>query len=305
MLRNRRRCKRVRVFNYHGVIETFSDQRLERNFHLLSAFRDHVRFFQNQRVIGLPELAGLLQQPEAELGEAVVITFDDGYRNNLLAAEILCEARLPWALFVSTGCLEPDSCFWPVELSLLLLQGHAQAIDVFDEHWELGTRTDRETAFQKIRVKLKRLPQALRMSTVDEIRRQFHPGEIARLLTSFPSMKMLSWDEVRQLDNVEIGSHGQYHEIHHEQQPAEVRRREMITSKAAIEGKLNRPCPYFAFPNGDYLPSSATEVTDAGYRLAFSTRPGAVERSGPQVVIPRFQPGSDLADLANTFYWGA
>src|SRR5258708_23661244 len=142
--------KGVRVFCYHGVVERRTD-RVERNLHLLSDFREHVRFLRRFRVLSLAELVPELSATVNEHKPAAVITFDDGYANNLIAAEILAACRLPWSVFVSTGAVGRENSIWTVELSLLLLHGEAERIEVFDNWWPLTCRYEREEAFQSIR----------------------------------------------------------------------------------------------------------------------------------------------------------
>src|SRR5262249_17289486 len=156
-------------------------------------------------------------------------TFDDGFRNNLLAAEILDAFRLPWTVFVATGAVGRQNAIWTVELSLLLLQGAAKQIEVFEKGWPLGSQDERDEAFQSIRFPLKAMPANLRSQTMNRIREQFPEGETQRLLEKFPALQMLNWDEVRQLAEakVEIGSHGVNHEIHHQSQPESIRKFEL------------------------------------------------------------------------------
>src|SRR6267142_3444107 len=190
--------KGVSVFCYHGVIERKSDT-LERNLQLLSDFRAHVRFLRRFRVLSLPELVAELSTNTREKKPAAVITFDDGFANKLLAAEILAANRLPWTIFVATGAVGRENSIWTVELSLLLLQGEAERIEVLDKFWPLHSREEREDAFQSIRHPLKAMPADLRRQTMNCIRQQFPEGESRRLLEKFPALQMLSWEEVRQL----------------------------------------------------------------------------------------------------------
>src|SRR5215813_1357974 len=105
----------IRVFCYHGLIER-KTHRLERNLQLVSDFREHVRFLRRFRVLSLTELDSELTCRTSEKKTAAVITFDDGFRNNLLAAEILDAFRLPWTVFVATGAVGRQNAIWTVEL---------------------------------------------------------------------------------------------------------------------------------------------------------------------------------------------
>src|SRR5438105_2280152 len=112
LLRNISRCAGIRIYNYHGVVERKTDVRLERNLHLLDDFRAQITFLSRFRVLSIEELAETLGRRTVPRGPAAVLTFDDGYVNNLLAAEILSEAGLPWAVYISTGPLGRGETLW-------------------------------------------------------------------------------------------------------------------------------------------------------------------------------------------------
>lgn len=288
---NSRKCE-IKVFCYHGVVEKETDQFLERNFCLLKDFQSHVQFFKRFKVLTLYELSEWLASPPKRMPPALVITFDDGYANNLMVSEVLGAARLPWAVFVSTGTLGRDNSIWAIELSLLLLHGRAEKVEALGRDWPLTTRQDREASFQGIRHPLKALPADLRQEAMAIIRQQFPGDETRLLLQESSSLQMLTWEEIGQLaaSGVEIGSHGVHHEIHHVLQPESVRCRELLESKIELEQRLQRPCRYFAFPNGNFHENSATEVRAAGYELAFTLQPRTILPGDNPYLLPRLAP---------------
>ncbi len=290
----------LRIFCYHGVVERVTDPHLERNLTPLDIFRQQMRFLSRFRVLSLPELQAEIARPSWEQ-PMVVITVDDGYRNNLLMAEVLAELDLPWMLFVSTGELQetpadPPRTIWTVELSLLMLHGQASEVDVLGKRWPLTSRAARLRAFQTVRGPLKTLPAPDRQAILGLIRAQFPRGETGRLLEQFPSLAMMSWEEVAMLarNGVTIGSHGVMHEIHHASQPPAVRARELRESRLTLEARLGQPCPIFAFPNGTFTVGSGVEAAEAGYEMAFTTQPGVVPPGADQFLLPRFDPGRSI-----------
>ena len=282
----------IKVFCYHGIVEQKKDLRLERNLTLVSDFQAQLDFLSQSTVLSLGELKDELQAPAKRRKSAVVITFDDGCANHLQAAEILAAARVPWAVFVSTGALGRENSLWTVELSLLLLHGRTERVEALGKAWPLASREDREATFQGIRYPLKAMPADGRREAMANIRQQFPTDEAKRLLHEFPSLQMLTWQEVGQLAGagVTIGSHGVDHEIHHANQPESVRRRELTESKMELEQRLGRPCRYFAFPNGDFNKDSAAEVQAAGYDLAFTLEARAIIEGENPYLLPRMAP---------------
>jgi peptidoglycan/xylan/chitin deacetylase (PgdA/CDA1 family) len=300
-----RRRDGIRVICYHGVVERKRDERLERNLQLLSDFQSQVSFLRRFRVLSLDELTNQSSTTPRQTKPTAVITFDDGYANNLLAADVLDRAHLPWSVFVTTGAVGHEQTIWTVALSLLLLQGQAEKLEVLNRVWPLKTRSERETAFQKIRYPLKSMSSESRQRTMNCIQQQFPSGETQRLLAKFPSLQLLSWAEVKQLASggVGIGSHGVTHEIHHDAQPESVRSFELRESKSELQRQLGHPCDVFAFPNGDFVPTSASEVLDAGYKLALTTQRGTFKPNVHQHMVPRLWPMSSLRDFSRDFFW--
>lgn len=301
----------IRIIRYHGVVEALVDPLLERNFHLLSDFRAHVRALRRVPIMTLSELEATLASRSFPPEGAHVITFDDGYANNLAACEILDGARIPCAIFVSTGAVGRQQTNWTAELSLLVLHGDAEQIETHGTAWVLTDRELREKAYHAIRRGFKVLPATRRRAAMNELRRQFPPGETHRLLRRFAAFQMLSWEEMAQLGGagVEIGSHGVHHELHHAQQPRAVRNTELSDSRAQLEGRLGHPCRAFAFPNGDFTTTSADEVDVAGYALAVTIESGPVTPGTNPCLLPRVKapvsPREFEAALAGTGPWAS
>lgn len=295
----------VRVLCYHGVVERKVDLRVERNQHLLSRFISQVEYMRRFRILSLPGLLDELASSSKPKAPAAVITFDDACANSLMAAEVLGERKIPWFLFVPAGEVGQDRAMWTVDLSLLMLYGKANRVEVKDRAWSLASREERETAFQFLRHMLKSMPAAERKTTMECLRQQFPAGESARLVDRFPAFRMLSWAEIQQLANagVEIGSHGLNHEIHHDFQPAEARTVELVESRRELEEHLGRPCNTFAFPNGNFVASSAQEVAGAGYTLAFTTRPGTATPSSNRFLLPRLSAPGSLPAFVREYWW--
>jgi len=295
----------VRVLFYHGVVEEIRDPILENNFHRVSQFREHVQALRQRRVLSVEEFEQEISKPTSYRTPAVLITVDDGHASNLIVADVLREAHLPWCAFLATGLVGTNTTIWPLEIRLLLLHGQSDWIELLDQSWSLLGRTCRENASRQIVAALKKKSSPERCEIMEQIRRQFPEGESERLLERFPSCRMLSWNQAEQLarEGVEIGSHGVEHEIHHAHQPDLVRQSELIRSKSQMEERLQRPCRFFSFPNGDVVADSASEVCQAGYELGFTTVNQKVPRNVNRFLVPRMAPPTREHDFIREFLW--
>lgn len=301
------RRRGIRVFRYHGIVESKNDPTLDRNQHLLSVFKTQMDYLRRFRILGMGELVDELTRPSAHRAPMAMVTFDDGFYNNVLAAEILSRWKMPWCVFVPSGEVGPGRAMWSVEVSLLLLRGAAEQVDALDRTWSLRTRGDRERSFLELRSLLKAVSAPSRWKAMEQLRAQFPAGESDRLLEKFPWLRMLTWEELAELSRagVEIGSHGRHHEIQHAEQPEEIRQEELTLSRAEIESRLDRPCRAFAYPNGDFVASSPREAERAGYELAFTTQTGTLEEgtSAQRYLLPRLNAPASLHAFVRTFWW--
>ena len=297
----------VRVFRYHGVVPEKRDPVLDRNQLPLEVFRAQMNFLRRFRVLSVAELVEGLAAGKLPSEPSAMVTFDDGFHNNVLAAEVMAARRIPWSLYVPPGEVGPSRAMWSVEMSLLVLLGRAASIEAFGRTWSLATRAEREKNFRELRARLKAVPAPERIATVESLRQQFPAGESARLLDEHPQLRMLTWEELAELASagVEIGSHGLHHEIHHAEQTADLRVRELVASRAELERRLGRRCRAFAYPNGNFVKTSPGEVEAAGYDAAFTTVSGALEgRSGAdRFLLPRLSASGSLHGFARTFWW--
>lgn len=304
---NKSRRQGIRVFCYHGVIEQKTSPRLERTLTLLSDFKSHIRFLHQFRILSLDELAdGWRSIACSSRGKpTAAITFDDGFANNLLAADVMSALKVPWTLFVPVGAVGQGNCIWTVELSLLLLHGSAEFVEILGRKWPLTTQAEREIAFQGIRWPMKAMPAPRRRETLDQLRLQYPKQETQKLLHEHPSLRSLTWDQIGELasSGVEIASHGVFHEIHHANQPEFVRQFELSEPKVVIERRVMRSCRFWAFPNGDFLPTSACEVQAAGYKLGFTTQLDTVMPTSNPFAMPRLAPSGSLAAFARNYWW--
>lgn len=297
------RSNGVHILTYHGVVRRRTDPVLERNFHTVDQFAAHLDELARCRVVPLRDAQGV-PRDRPTVRPTVALTFDDGYANNLLAAEMLAERRLPWTIFPSTGLVGRPESIWTVDVSLLMLQGEATAVELVGRHWPLGDRTQREASFQGLRGLLKALAQDEREQALADLRAQFPDGESARLVDEFDSFRMLEWADLQRLAaaGVEIGSHGVVHELQHEGQPRAVLADEVTRSRLDIETHIGVAPESFAYPNGDHCGASMEVLRDAGYRLAVTTEVGSARAAANPYALPRINAPGALPAFVGALY---
>jgi peptidoglycan/xylan/chitin deacetylase (PgdA/CDA1 family) len=249
----------------------------KRNFEL------QVRYLRRHyHVLPLDHAVNLLREGAPIPLNGVVITFDDGYRDNYEEAfPILKRYGCTATIFVSTDPLETGRWIWPTRLyfwvfattetvlSLDGLNGPGPALD-------LRTTQSRRSAYWTINAHLRALPSASeREAALAEIARNLHFNPDTFPPTFTP---MATWDHLREMSDggMTIGSHAMTHPVLSLTARQEAQR-EVITSKAIIEQRLQRVVDVFAYPFGlaeHFDADTEWLVRTAGYRAACSAIPG-------------------------------
>lgn len=264
------------VLNYHGVMEgDLSDQ--DQNIYCTSVgteeFRGHleflVRHFNPVKATDVEAwIAGERELPP----RAVLLTFDDGRRNNLThAGPLLRKYEVPAIVFLATAYMGSSRLLWPEELHQFGLRWPRAEIPFPDAHGKFMLDGNRTASAHQLVGAAKRLPVEALEPWLNALRSEIQlPPELA----ASDLYAFLSWDEVRQMPRYgfEIGSHTVNHWIV-TNCTAETLRYELQESKIEIERQLGSSCLSFCYPNGaatDWSPATATAVRSAGYRLAYA-----------------------------------
>jgi peptidoglycan/xylan/chitin deacetylase (PgdA/CDA1 family) len=245
-------------------------------------------------------------------GPNVVLTFDDGYADNLYeASPLLQEAECPATIFVTTGKIGDDKEFWWDELDRIIFNSPklprelSVTIHGHSHCWNMET-TGQETERDGWHVLLKQKSTPRQAAYIDLCRLLKSVGERERswVLAELcdwagmgplgrPSHRSLTAPELCSLaaiDLIEIGSHT----VTHPQlsgQSASIQRDEIEKSKAILETVVGRPVQSFSYPFGgvgDFSLETIRLVSHAGYDRACANYPGFVSGDTDRYQLPRF-----------------
>ncbi|MGH2536477.1 MAG: polysaccharide deacetylase family protein [Candidatus Promineifilaceae bacterium] len=73
--------------------------------------------------------------------------------------------------------------------------------------------------------------------------------------------------------------------------PVEAQRREVVASRACLEGIVGRPVRHFSYPHGSVDAATAAVVRAAGFASACASGPDVVRRGSDPFQLPRLWPG--------------
>jgi peptidoglycan/xylan/chitin deacetylase (PgdA/CDA1 family) len=220
--------------------------------------------------------------------DAVALTFDDGYVDNLDAGlPRLTAADVPATVFLATGFLDRPEPFWWDELaSFILLERNLKTFDAVIDgksmSFELGAETAAAGNDAASIAATKSRPAVLEaiyhsIRRLDEEERGVAMGQLRSIFTARDDRaglgRPMTGDEVRTLARgglVTIGAHTVTHPLLPEL-PGTARDHELMTSKLACEALVGAPVSAFAYPFGVYNVEACESVRRAGFTFACST----------------------------------
>jgi peptidoglycan/xylan/chitin deacetylase (PgdA/CDA1 family) len=299
------------VLVYHRVIELPSDPQL------LAVTPHHFAeqlevLSSNAHVLTMAQLVKAVRGGRVP-HRSVVVTFDDGYADNLFNARPLLERyEVPATVFVTSGQVGSSHEFWWDELDRLLLQAGALpptlsleiagvvrrwVLDGAAEYdctafhrycgWHIERRdepTARQSLYRSVYQLLHGLRTHERARALDELQAWARVRPMGR-----QSHRALTADELCRLsacDLIEIGSHALTHPVLAEL-PASAQRTEVQGSKANLEEILGQTVATFAYPHGSATAETVAIVREAGYQSACTTRPDVVWSKTDLLRLPR------------------
>ncbi len=239
----------------------------------------------------------------------VAVTFDDGYRDNILTAlPILERHQIPATVFVVSGAVGSPREFWWDELERYIL--HAATLpDALElkaggqpRRWTLTVEAQadaapgwdaetgakpgsREQLFLELWELLVRLGDEDRDDVLARLRIWSGVSEAAA-----PGRLPIGADELARLAAhplIEIGAHTEGHVSLPQREPAE-RRRQIEASQNALESVIGRPVRRFSFPFGR-RDAISDGVVRARFDLACTSRPAALTPFSSPFALPRIQ----------------
>lgn len=255
-------------------------------------FAEHLQALQAYRRVRLDALPDALDDRTAPR-EAVCVTLDDGYADNLHAARPLLERfDTPATVFVASGQVDAGREFWWDELDALLLVPPTlpasplpAALRDLPGMRAAHDRRDRDALFDAAHRRLHDASTAERDDVLAAIRAWV--GAAPRVRASHA---VLSRDELVRLADaalVEIGAHTVTHP-RLDRLPEAAQRDEIVGSRRQLEALLERRVTSFAYPHGAHAARTRALVAEAGFARACTVDEALATRTSEPLAIPRF-----------------
>ena len=282
--------RNLTILAYHRVSEYNQNCPLDDNLISTSPeeFEKQVRYLKaNYDCIDFATLSEILKgkippsppwQRGGFRGNALIITFDDGYKDNYdNAYPILKEHRIPATIFIATEFIDKQHLFWWDKVAYTVKQfpGALFNINGFDtasptqpKGYKFDLRlSSREDVIDEILLILKNLDDDERQNTIERLEEKLNvsiPQYVAET-------SLLTWQQIREMsDNgIEIGSHTVSHPVLHKISHRQLTY-ELEQSKRKIEDEIGKEVIAFSYPVNDHGGKEwiKNAVRDAGYSFA-------------------------------------
>ena len=242
-----------------------------------------------------------LKQGADQENRFAVLTFDDGYRDNLeFALPVLQRHDVPFTLFVTPGFADANAGMWWLELEEAIRRGRGVEVEIVGQRFSLNDSNDSEKSdsFNRLYWLLRSLPEPEMRASIRAL--AVRAGVDWRDLVTRACM---NWDELATMASdprCSIGAHSLTHPMLAKWPEAEMRR-EMAASRTQIENRLGVKARHFAYPVGDAGSAGPREFAAAvelGFASAVTTRPGMLFREHGEALtaLPRLSVNGNWQD---------
>jgi peptidoglycan/xylan/chitin deacetylase (PgdA/CDA1 family) len=262
-------------------------------------FETQIKYIcQTHRVISLDELAECIIKNRYLPDKSIIITFDDGYKDNYLKAfPILKKYGAPATIFLTTDYIDSGKLLWWDMIGYVVYNTRANCLEVDGFHYSLMSPNERQITKDLLMWRATKLSEAERTHLIDKLISMSGvkiPPYIGKEL-------MLSWQDVKEMrgSNISFGAHTVTHPIMSKISSQQARN-QIAQSKKTIEEKLNLPVTEFAYPNGqsgDFNTDTIRLLKESGLRCAVTTIPKLISPKTDQYELGRIGPGKNLHEL--------
>lgn len=236
---------------------------------------------------------------------AVLVTFDDGYRDYYdQAYPILKSLDIPALVFVATRFIDEGGMIWTDVIARSMVMSPCDSVQL---PWNgrvhsLASADARALCRLESTSFLKAVPDGERLDWQAELLKRLEVDEGHLGL----ERQMLTWDEVRAtMPLTRYGGHTHSHPILSQLDPQAIDL-EIRTCRDRLVSELGVLPRYFAYPNGraqDFSEVAVESLKECGFTHAFTTIPGLHRRGGDVFRIHRQPTGcSTIGDFASLVF---
>ncbi|MGE3532901.1 MAG: polysaccharide deacetylase family protein [Steroidobacteraceae bacterium] len=262
------------ILMYHSICDDEMGQWIAPGNRMsIRRFEQQMRFLAQERnVVSLDKLLDLLDNNRSPPAGTVIITFDDGYLDNLhAAAPVLSAYGLPAVLYLATGYVERGENQWAdVLYSAFIRRSQDQLVVDGTGTYRLNSSSVINTAYAEISKRLLTSSYTERTHVLQQVVTQLRPSACPPRLT-------MNWDEARQLRSKYPGFQLGIHTADHldlSAIPTTAAVEEIMRSMADFSHQMSEQPRHFSFPYSRETAAIRKCLPELGLTSAMATSEG-------------------------------
>lgn len=247
----------LKILLYHGVsseksvgIENSSGKHIGTDI-----FKKQMAYLStNCNVISMDEVVFNYRNKLSYPENAVAITFDDGFRNNVTEAmPILEKFNIPATFYVSAGVINTDIMFWVDMIEDCLNNSQRSVITIGldnEKTFDLKSQSKKINVLQEIKSYCK---NAKSIEKDRVIKNLIQETQWTPMVHSSKNYEKMSWEELRFLASKKlftIGGHSLYHDILSSFDDDKRLESDIKLSIDLLKYNLKMPIVHYAYPEG-------------------------------------------------------
>lgn len=233
-------------------------------------FEEQIEYIgRHYNVISLSELNRCFENGLKVPKNSVVLTLDDGFRDNFENAfPILERHHFPATIFLVTGCIENGLLPWPQRLGFAFQNTGVESLChtvMTVKTLPLGNAMQKYRAYLAVKKHIRELSPADREKSLLELE--------AMLKIEPPRDRMLTWEQAKIMINsgIEFGAHSYSHPLMAYLTTKDARL-ELQKSRDDLKRYLGVERPPYCFPGGSYTSEMVEMVKSLNFGSLFQSR---------------------------------
>lgn len=256
------------VFFHQIVGRKTSEHTFFRNSPTFDQFRRFaIEAKKRYRIIGIEEFCAGWENGRRWPPRSVMITFDDGFKNNLRAARILNELGIEATFFVLSDVIDSPFMPWYLRFAHIVSTRSAQRGDLEGSSVDLTNLVERRRWMRASKERLLAVSQDQRAELLDQLSDQLGSRPID---PKDPDYAYFSSEDLRELRRMgmAVGSHSATHTNLVTCDAVQLRR-EIVGSRKKLGEALGEPVDFLSYPDGRFN-NDVLDLTAKHYRFAFA-----------------------------------
>lgn len=232
--------------------------------------------------IGIGDLCAFVRGSRRLPPNPLLVTFDDGYRDNHdVALPILAKHGVRATFFVATDYVDRRRMYWWDRVSLVIKRSPRERLELsypFEEELSIAGPQGRRQAIRRALRIVKDVPGLDLERFIEELERAAAVSLSYAEERTIVDLTVMTWNHVLALRaaGMDVQSHTHTHRVLQTLPRTEIDR-ELRVSRQILEEVLGEPVRAISYPVGRSLahaPDVLQAVRDAGYELGFSNGTG-------------------------------